>query len=56
MSTFCVLKAMTDHFEGGSRVQYTYSIPTGKLEAGIFFKSYFKGLSSQDQQKPLDAA
>ena len=27
--------------------------PTGKLEARIFFLSYFKGPSSQDQQKTL---
>jgi hypothetical protein len=26
-------------------------VTTGKLEAGIFFLSYFKGPSSQDQQK-----
>ncbi len=43
------LKALTDHFEGGR--EYNHSIPTGKLEARIFFKSYFKGPSSQDQQK-----
>jgi hypothetical protein len=33
--------------------EYTHSIPAVKLEAGIFFSSYFKGLSSQDQQKTL---
>jgi len=32
-----------------SRV-YSFN-PTGKLEARIFFLSYFKGPSSQDQQK-----
>jgi hypothetical protein len=31
----------------------THSIPTGKLEARKFFLSYFKGPSSQDQQKTL---
>jgi hypothetical protein len=30
---------------------YTHSIHTGKLEARMFFLSYFKGPSSQDQQK-----
>ncbi len=29
------LKALTDHLEGGR--EYTHSIPTGKLEARIFF-------------------
>ncbi len=32
-------------------LEYTYSISTGKLEARKFFISYFKGPSSQDQQK-----
>ncbi len=31
--------------------EYTHSIPTCKLGAWIFFSSYFKGPSSQDQQK-----
>ncbi len=33
--------------------EYTHSIPAVKLEARIFFLSYFKGPSSQDQQKTL---
>jgi hypothetical protein len=50
MQCACVpLKALTDHLEGGSRV-YSFN-PTGKLEARIFFLSFFKGPSSQDQQK-----
>ncbi len=35
----------------GWHIVKTHSIPTGKLEAWIFFKSYFQGPSSQDQQK-----
>ncbi len=46
------LKALTDHFEGGSRV-YSFDPYTGKLEARKFFLSSFKGPSSQDQQKTL---
>ncbi len=36
---------------GGGGREYTHLIPTGKLEARIFFLSYFKEPSSQDQQK-----
>ncbi len=52
------LKAVTDHLGGGSRVDSFDRdlIRTGKLEARMIFISYFKGPSSQDQQKPLDAA
>ena len=46
------LKGIDRPFGGGvERVQYTHSIHTDKLEARIFFLSYFKGPSSQDQQK-----
>ncbi len=44
-------KSIDRPFGGGSRREYTHSIPTGKLEGGIFFLSYFKGPFSQDQQK-----
>jgi hypothetical protein len=45
------LKALTDHFEGESRL-YSFDPywQTGGLE---IFLSYFKGPSSQDQQKTL---
>ncbi len=49
-----LLKELTYHLEGGGGGggrEYTHSIPTGKLEARIFLFSYFKGSSSQDQQK-----
>ncbi len=45
-----IFKGIDRPFQGGGR-EYTHSIPTGKLEARIFFKSYFKGPSSQDQQE-----
>ncbi len=44
------LKGIDRPFRGAGQ-EYTHSIPPGKLEARIFFKSYFKGPSSQDQQK-----
>ncbi len=47
------LKGIDRPFRGGGR-EYTHSIPTGKLESRKFFLSYFKGPSSQDQQKTLE--
>jgi hypothetical protein len=47
------LKGIDRPFRGGVESIGTHSIPTGKLEARKFFKSYFKGPSSQDQHKTL---
>jgi hypothetical protein len=51
----CSLDVLWRHWPAISRGgrEYTHSIPTGKLEARKFFVSYFKGPSSQDQQKTL---
>jgi len=42
-----------DRLFGGEGREKTHSIRTGKLEARMNFLSYFKGLSSRDQQKTI---
>jgi hypothetical protein len=49
-----LFKVLTDHLEGGR--EYSHSIPTGKLEARIFFYLLLKGPLHKISKKPLDAA
>jgi hypothetical protein len=50
------LKALTDHLGGKLRVHIVIRSVLVNWRLGYFFISHFKGPSSQDQKKPLDAA
>ncbi len=55
---FGLLKALTDHFEGGSRVYESILIRSLLVNwrLGYFFNLILKGLLHKISKKPLDAA